>query len=78
MPSIIVTLLFKVDVDNFVEHEESMTKLIGNEISLETGVYFTSNVSSEPKLCTDKFVEFIDTLQLNPLNTLRTPSFAGI
>lgn len=67
------TLLVKFNVDNFDEHELSTIKSIGNEMSSEadvyiSGLYIISKVSSEPKLCSDKFVDFIITLQLNPLN----------
>lgn len=42
--------LVKFNVVNFDEQEGLIIKSTGNEISLETGVYFISNVSSAPRL----------------------------
>jgi len=41
------TLLVKFNVDKFGEHEGSAMKTMGNEFSLETGLYINSNVSRE-------------------------------
>lgn len=72
------TLLVKFNVDNFVEHDGSTMKVMGNDISLDTGVYLISNVSKEFNLSTVRFAELIITLQLKPLNTLSWPSPTGI
>lgn len=61
------TLLVKFNVDKFGEHEGSAMKTMGNEFSLETGLYINSNVSREFNLWTGKFVGFIVILQSNPL-----------
>jgi len=44
------TLLVNCNVDNFFEHSESTIKSMGNDISVETGVYVVSNISNEFKL----------------------------
>lgn len=49
-PSTMVTLLAKLNVDNFGEHEGSTLKSTRNDISLELGVNFISNDCSEFKL----------------------------
>lgn len=66
-PSTMETLLVKFNVDKFGEHEGSAIKTMGNEFSLEAGLYINSNVSREFNLWTGKFVEFIVILQSNPL-----------
>jgi len=73
------TLLIKFNVNKFGEHEGSAIKTIGNKVSLETSVYFISNVSREFNLWTSgKFVEFIVMLQSNPLKILNRLSPADI
>lgn len=49
-PSMMKISLVKFNVVNFDEQEGLIIKSTGNEISLETGVYFISNVSSAPRL----------------------------
>lgn len=75
-----VTLTVRLFVSNFEEHDESITKFIANDVSLETGIFFNSNVSSEAKSRTVWFVKLLltATLQSNPLNNLSCPLPASI
>lgn len=74
-PSMMETLLVKFVVNNFEVHDESISKLISNDFSLETGISLISNDSNEAKCWMDKSVDLLNTvtLQSNPLYNLSWP-----